>query len=133
MPDDLPGIHFFVDEHVPVYNFEALVSHRGHRITPVQISFKDPAILRSAEEVGAVVVTADVWFLRELYRLPHNHRYRFRRAGVVQLPGEWGIARPKIEEYLPMIELIWRQRQEQANARMGIDLSGTEIRIKPAG
>jgi hypothetical protein len=125
-------IDFFVDEHLPARLLDAILTARGHRVTPVQIGFKDTAILVTAEQTGAVIITADTWFLTELYRLPAGHKNRYRRAGVVQVPGEWGTARQRITDYLPVIEHVYRLRREQEDLRVGVDLSGTTIRILEA-
>lgn len=130
--DDPAPIEFFVDEHLPVRSLSSILSARGHRVTPVQVGFKDPAIVVTAEQLGAVIITADTWFLKQLYRLPAEHRRRFTRAGVVQVPGAWDIARPRIVEYLPVIEAIYRLRRGQERARIGIDISGTTIHIREA-
>ncbi len=128
--EDRPRVHFFIDENLPVRLLRTILAERNHQVTPVQVAFKDPAILRTADEIGAVIITSDKWFLRELFRLPTGHRSRFRQAGVVPVPGTWEIARRRIIEYLPMIEVMYRTRRAQADARLGIDLSSRMIHIQ---
>lgn len=128
--DASPAIHFFIDENQPVRQLRAILELRGHRVTPVQVGFKDPAILVAAEEEGTVVMTADTWFLTELFRFPKEHRRRYYQAGVIQVPGEWEAARSRIIEYLPVIEAIHQMCQSRADHRLGINLATTEVRIK---
>lgn len=131
--DALLSIEFFIDENQPAEALGAVVTGRGHRAPPVQVGFKDPAILVTAEQVGAVIITADTWFLRELYRLPAGHqRRRYVRAGVVQVPGEWEAARSRIFDYRPLVEAVCRLRRQQEDRRIGIDLSAGEIRVVEA-
>jgi hypothetical protein len=127
-----PQLIFYVDENLPVRSVSAILTSRGHQVMPVQVGFKDQAILVTAEQVGAIIVTADVWFLRELFRLPSSHHRRYRRAGIVQVPGDWGLARPLIEEYLPIIEVTCAVRSTQVDNRIGVDLSKGDIRIARA-
>jgi len=54
-----PRIHFFVDENQPARLVSDMLRARGHRAEPVQVGTQDPAILRSADLAGAVIVTAD--------------------------------------------------------------------------
>ena len=126
------SIHFFIDEHLPARALGQILTARGHRATPVQVGFKDPAILVTADEVGAVIMTADRWFLRELYRYPAEHRRRYLQAGVVQVPGEWDAAQRRIIDWLPVVEAVYQMRQGQADRRLGIDLSGAAVRIEEA-
>lgn len=127
--EDPPRIHFFLDEHLPAHTLVPILTARHHDATPVQVGFKDPAILVTADQVGAVILTADAWFLRELFRFPSGHRQRFSRAGVVQVPGEWSTARRRIVDYLPVVEAVYRMRQQHPDRRLGIDLSGATVRI----
>ena len=77
-------------------------------------------------------MTADRWFLRELFRYPSAHRRRYVRAGVVQLPGEWSAARQRILDYLPIIEVVYQMRRRQVDQRLGVDLAGSTVRIMDA-
>jgi hypothetical protein len=129
---DDEGIEFFVDEHFPVRRFGPILIPRGHTVKAVHVGFKDPSILVTADEVGAVIITADAWFLRELFRYPIGHHKRFQRAGVVQLAGELDVALSRLGDYIPVIEALHRVRRAQADPRLGIDLSGTTIRIEEA-
>lgn len=123
-------INFFIDENQPAHLLRGILGARGHRATAVQVGFKDPAILVTAEEEHAVVITADTWFLTELYRFPFgSRRHRFFRAGVVQVPGTWAEVRPRITDYLPVIEQVYLLRLTQPDQRLGIDLCGATIRI----
>lgn len=126
---DLVRIHFFVDEHLPAHAVGRILEARGHRSTPVQVGLKDPAILVTAAEVGAVIVTADHWFLRELYRYPLGHKRQYGAAGVVQVLGEWATTRQRLTDYLPVVEAVYQLRRSQPDQRLGIDLSQTMIRI----
>jgi hypothetical protein len=126
---DPPRIRFFDDEHLPFHALGPILTARGHQATPVQIGAEDPAILVTADQVGAVIVTADAWFLRESFRLPTEHRRRSVRAGVVQLPGEWSAARQRILDYLPIIEMVYQRRRRLVDQRLGIDLAGSTVRI----
>ena len=128
----LSPIHFFIDEHLPVHLLGDILTARGHQVTPVQVGFKDPAILVTAEQVGAVIMTSDTWYLRELYRFPTGHRKRYEQAGVVQVHGEWAAARRGIQDWLPVIEATYHLRRGQADRRIGIDLSGAGVRILEA-
>lgn len=99
-------------------------------MTSVQNRALDPEILRTAELASAVVVTADKWFLQELYRFPVGHRHCFKRAGVIQLPSEWDRAKQRLIEYLPIIEVVYHlSRTRKDDQRVGIDLSQTRIHI----
>ncbi len=129
---DLVQIHFFVDEHLPARSADAIFAEHGHRSTPVHVDLKDPAILVTAAEVGAVIVTADRWFLTELYRYPLGHKRQYGAAGVVQVPGEWAAARQRLLDYLPMIETVYRLRRSQPDQRLGVDLSQAQVRIHDA-
>lgn len=131
--DEPLSIEFFVDENQPTDALGAMLTARGHRSIPVQVGFKHPAILVTAEQVGAVIMTADTWFLKELFRLPTgHHRSRYFAAGVVQVPGEWEAARRRIADYLPLVETVFRLRRQQEDRRLGIDLSAGEIRVVEA-
>lgn len=120
---------FLVDEHLPVHQLRTILEPRGHAVTPVDLSSKDPAILATAEEIGAVVVTADTWFLDELFRYPPGHRNCFRAAGVIQPPGMWAAARLRLTTYLPVIEVLAEAPSAQQDRRVAIDLSRRVIRI----
>ena len=119
-------IEFLVDEQLPVSQIRPLVEARGHRVTAVRVGVEDQAILGMAEEMGAIVVTADKWFLRELFRFPVGHAKCYQAAGVVQVPGTWAAAHARLTTYLPVVEL----RKTQSDRRIAIDLSQREIRIR---
>jgi hypothetical protein len=122
------GIVFFVDEHFPERQMRSILA--PHVMTAVQIRALDQEILRTAELQSAIVITADKWFLKELYRYPPGHRHCFARAGVIQLPGEWDRARQRLADYLPVIEAVFRLRRSATiDQRIGIDLSQAQIRI----
>lgn len=123
---------FYIDEHLPARELKAILAARGHEVVPVQIGFKDPAILVTAEANGAIIVTADTSFLRELFRLPAGHRRRFVRARVVQVAGEWPAARQRLLDYLPVVEAVCLLRMQQQDQRVGIDLSHAQVRILEA-
>lgn len=127
--DDPPSILFYLDEHLPSHALTAILSQRGHQASSVTVGFKDPAILRIAEQLGAIVITADTWFLKELFRHPPSHQQGFRRAGVIQVSGEWSQARARLLEYLPVIEAVYRVRLLQPGRPLGINLSTREVRI----
>lgn len=106
-----------------------MLRNRGHLATSVEVGFKDAALLKTAEEQGAAVITADSWFLKELFRYPRGHRHCFRRAGVIQVHGEWDQARQRLLDYLPIIEAVHLVRMSQADSPLGINLSTREVRI----
>jgi hypothetical protein len=126
------GVHipFLVDEHLPVRLLLPILERRGHSVTPVQVASEDPAILATAEETASVIVTADRWFLNELFRYPVGHPRCYKQAGVVQVPGVWGMTRPRVSNYLPIIEAVYALRSGQTDRRVAIDLSQKEIRIR---
>lgn len=123
-------IRFLVDEHLPIHLLRPILEDRGHLVTPVQVTSEDPLILATAEATASIVVTADKWFLKELFRYPVGHRRCCTRAGVVQVPGIWAMARLRIADYLPIIEAVHALRGGQADRRVAIDLSQGEIRIR---
>lgn len=122
-------IRFLVDEHLPVDRLRSILEPRGHSVTPVDLSSKDAEILTTAEAIGGIVVTADTWFLEELFRFPPGHRNCFRAAGVIQVPGTWAAARVRLTTYLPVIEVLAEVRRAQRDRRVAIDLSRRVIRI----
>ena len=122
-------IPFLVDEHLPVRLLLPMLEARGHRATPVTVSSADAAILARAEQTASVVITADTWFLEELFRYPPGHRRCYTRAGVIQVPGAWAMARLRITNYLPIIEALYALRAAQTDHRLAIDLSRRVIRI----
>lgn len=127
----MPGtlIQFFTDEHLPVKRLGRILTANGHSAQSVQVAIKDPSIIVTAEEVGAIIITADTWFLKELFKHPRDHPQRFRRAGVIQIPGEWGLAEQRITANMPLIEVAWQLRIGKSDLRVGIDLSGVTIHI----
>ena len=131
MPVVVPGIviEFFTDEHLPVMALGRLLTARGHTAKAVQVGFKDPSIIVTAEEENAVIITADRWFLRELFKQPRGNPGRFSRAGVIQVPGEWSAAQACLLTYLPLIEAAYAVHMGQTDSRLGVDLSGTTIHI----
>ncbi len=122
-------ISFLVDEHLPVRLLLPILEARGHQVTPVTVKSVDAAILTRAEKTSSIVITADKWFLEELFRYPPGHRNCFRRAGVIQLPGTWAAARLRLTTYLPVIEVLAEMRSAQPDRRVAIDLSRRVIRI----
>lgn len=122
-------ISFLVDEHLPVRLLLPILEARGHRETPVQVTSEDPTILARAEETASIVLTADKWFLDELFRYPVGHRRCLQLAGVIQVPGVWALARRRITNYLPVIEAVYAIRGVQPDRRVAMDLSQREIRI----
>jgi hypothetical protein len=123
-------IRLLVDEHLPAHLLLPLLESRGHLARSVQVTSADPLILATAEDTGSIVVTADQWFLRELFRYPVGHRHCYRQAGVVRVPGTWAAARLRLTKYLPVIEFLVELRQNQTDRRVAIDLSQREIRIR---
>jgi hypothetical protein len=123
------SISFLIDEHLPVWNIRPLLEAHGHRVEPVRVGVEDQNIIGMAERIGAIVITADKWFLEELFRYPPGHRNCFQRAGVIQVPGTWAAARLRLTTYLPVIEVLARVRSAQPDCRLAIDLSRRVIRI----
>lgn len=122
-------ISFLVDEHLPVRLLLPILEARGHRVTPVKVKSADAAILTRAEKTSSIVITADTWFLEELFRYPVGHRRCYERAGVIQVPGTWATARVRLTTYLPVIEVLVEVRGAQPDRRVAIDLSRRVIRI----
>jgi hypothetical protein len=123
-------IPFLVDEHLPVRLLLPILESRGHSVTPVQVTSADAAILARAEETASIIVTADRWFLNELFRYPVGHPRCYQQAGVIQVPGVWGMTRQRVGNYLPIIEAVYALRGGQTDRRVAIDLSQREIRIR---
>jgi hypothetical protein len=107
-----------------------ILEERGHLVAPVQVAVEDQAILAAAEQTGGIIITADKWFVRELFRFPAGHPASLRKAGVVQVPGTWTMARLRLVTYLPVIEVILDLRRAEPDRRFAIDLSRAEIRIR---
>lgn len=122
-------IAFLIDENLPVDQLRSMLEPRGHEVTPAARKASDSAILGKAEAAGSLIVTADSWFLEELFRFPPGHRRCYSRAGVVQVPGVWARARVRFATYLPVIELLMEIRRTQPDHRVAMDLSRREIRI----
>jgi hypothetical protein len=64
-----------------------------------------------------------------IFRYPPGHSRCFTRAGVLQVPGTWAMARMRITNYLPIIEALYVLRSAQPDRRVAIDLSRRVIRI----
>lgn len=122
-------IEFFVDEMLPVQRMTTLIRGRGHLLRQVDLSEKDPAILRTAEAVGAVVITSDRYFYKQLHLRPPLWRSDFRRAGVVLIPGEWNTAEPLIAEWLPVIEVAYRVLQDREDKRLVVSFEPRLFRL----
>jgi hypothetical protein len=122
-------IPFLVDENLPVDQMRSILEGRGHLVTPAAIGSSDATILARAEETSSIIVTADKWFLDELFRYPVGHRRCFRFAGVIQVPGVWTMTRLRITNYLPIVEALYAIRGDQPDRRVAIDLSRRWIRI----
>ena len=120
---------FLVDEHLPVRLLLPILEARGHRATPVEVTSADAAILTWAEQTASIVITADTWFLEELFRYPVDHRRCYTRAGVIQVPGAWAMARLRLTNELPIVEALYALRSTQSDRRLAIDLSQRVIRI----
>ena len=125
-----PRIHFFVDENQPARLVCDMLRARGHHAEPVQVGTQDPAILRSADLAGAVIVTADDWFLDRLYRFPTGHQNSYSLAGVVVVRGEWEINRVNIPLWLPLIEVAYVARRSQDDQRLGIEIREHSFYVK---
>jgi hypothetical protein len=123
------SISFLVDEYLPVWNVRPLLEAHGHAVAPVRVGVADDNIIGMAEREGAIIVTADKWFLQELFRFPPDHPSCYRAAGVIQPPGTWAAARVRLATYLPIIEVLAELRSTQPDRRVAIDLSRREIRI----
>jgi hypothetical protein len=122
-------ISFLVDEHLPVRLLLPILEGRGHRVTPVVVQSADAAILTRAEQTAPVIITADTWFLEELFRYPPGHRRCYTRAGVIQVPGARAMARLRLTNDLPIIEALCVFRGTQPDRRVAIDLSRRVILI----
>ena len=117
-----PRIHFFVDENQPAHSVCQMPRARLHDAEPVQVGTQDHAILRSADIAGAVIITADDWFLSQLYKYPTGHHLSYSQAGVVVVRGEWEINRINIPLWLPLIEAAYVARRSQDDRRLGIEI-----------
>jgi hypothetical protein len=106
-----------------------LLEARGHAVKPVQVGVADHNILGMAEREGAIIVTADKWFMQELFHFPPDHPNCFHAGGVVQVPGTWAAARVSLATYLPIIEALAELRSTQPDRSVAIDLSRRVIRI----
>jgi hypothetical protein len=121
-----PSLLFLLDENQFSATFPRILKARGHRFEQVTIAAKDPSILVTANLWRAITLTADRWFLKELFRMQEsNRRQRFNRAGVVQLPGEIETAATRFEQYLPVVEAICHMCRSRADQRVGIDIRPT--------
>jgi hypothetical protein len=103
---------------------------RGHLVTSVGTNSVDQVILAKDETTGALILTADRWFLSELFRYPVGHRQCYQRAGVILLPGTGPRSRVRLVCYLPDIELQNVIRSGQPDRPEAIHLSQREIRIR---
>jgi hypothetical protein len=121
---------FLLDENQFGTAIPRIVGSRGHVVRNVRPEEDDQRILARAEDLAALVVTADRWFVQELFRLPSNHRRnRFRRAGVVQVPGTAKIAALRLEEFLPVIEAVCHICGSRIDQRIGIELRESTVFI----
>lgn len=125
-------ILFYVDENQPVAGVSDILVPRGHQVVAVQVGERDPAILWTAEEAGAVIITADTWFLEELYGIQRKRPSPFRRAGVVLVPGTWDRAEPRLRSFLWLIESAYASRRGLADLRIGINLALGQVRVYEA-
>lgn len=117
---DPTPILFIVDECLPRVLVGQILAGQTNRF--VDLGTKDPAILVEAEHDGAVIVTADTWFYRQLRRIPHFDKGVYSRAGVVQIPGVWADAEPLLRRWRPVIEAVHRITREEADQRVVVDL-----------
>jgi len=115
-------IAFLVDESVRYKAITAMLVARGYAANSVTLREKDAAILRSAEESGQVIVTADADY-KEVIRFPSGHPKAYIRAGVVLLCGDMIDGHEDFERWLPLVDLVWFQCQSQASKRFVIDIS----------
>ena len=128
-PHEPGGIEFFVDEMLPIRRMATFIEGRGHILRQVTLKEKDPAILRTAEGVGAVVVTSDRYFCQQIHPRAPGRRSAFRRAGIVLIPGEWEAAEPLIGEWMPVIEAAHRVLQGRADKRLVFAFEPGQSRI----
>ena len=104
---------FLVDENLGLFAFRQLLGERGHTAERLPVAEKDPPILSHAEERGLLIVTADKWFVNELKRQWKSGVVRYRRVGVIQVPGESTIlAQALMRRHLPLIEFAVRIAEE---------------------
>lgn len=124
------SILFYVDENLAVRRLRPMLEERGHRVEAVAVAAEDQVILATAEQLGAIVITGDKWFMRELFREAKGQPPRFRSAGVVLVPGEWPKARDRISAFLWLIEAAYHYCEGRVDRRLGIDLAKTEVRVR---
>lgn len=122
-------IIFYVDEMWPVPRVDTLLGRRGHEVRRPDRGEPDLSILTRAEQDGAVIVTGDAWFYRQLHPRRPGARSMYRRAGVVYLPGEWETAEPLIGEWLPVIEAAYRVMQDRTDKRLVVAFEPGQSRI----
>jgi hypothetical protein len=120
---------FYVDENLSPRRLATIFGASGHELRTARLGDQDPTILNLAEEESAIVITADRWFLQELYRFPFGHRQAYSQAGVIQVPGEWQAAHRQLRRYVRVIEAVIELRAGEIDRRVGIDFSKAQIRI----
>lgn len=119
---------FLLDEHVRADTAQRVLT--AYDVIQLAPGTDDLEILDRTESDGRIVVTADVWFLRELVRLPVTSPRAYRRAGVVQVPGEWEPAQRRLARFLPLIETMHHlAHAHPLDHRVGVNLSRAEIRL----
>jgi predicted nuclease of predicted toxin-antitoxin system len=120
-------IPFIVDECLPADLFSQQLVPRGHTVISLAIKTKDPSILEHAEATGSVVVTADRWFYDQLRKANTNPRRKYRRAGVILVPGSMG--KPVVTLLMNQVDFIEAQytaAQLKADQRVVVWLQATQ-------
>ena len=123
------GITFFVDEMIPPLRATTLLAVRGNAIRFFERGTDDATILEAAEQSGGIVVTGDRWFYDQVHSRSPNRPSRFRRAGVIRIPGAWREAEPLLGEWLPVIEAAYRVLQDRADTRLVVAFEPGQARI----
>jgi hypothetical protein len=116
------SISFIADEHLRLFVLTSLLQPRGHSIERLDLAAKDPEILLTAEERGAVILSSDKrYFWNQLAHNPKT-RIQYQKAGLVILPGEWSSALALLREFIPVIEAVYQVTRERTCQRFAVKI-----------
>jgi hypothetical protein len=123
---------FISDENLPRLIMRQILA--GHDVRVPEEGTLDPAILAEAEADGAIVISSDTFFYRQLRRKPYENQGKslrtYRNAGAVLIPATWSKAAPLLRKWLPIILTIHDILAEDDDKRVVIDIRESgEIRI----
>lgn len=121
---------FFADENLRQTYLRRMYKH--HQMEFMNF-MRDPEIVMAAEQAGAIIMTADTWFLAELRQEPNTIQQRqrrrqhlYERAGIVLVPGEWGDASRRLAAWQPVIEAM-AFVQRTSGRRLVLDISKASL------